>query len=65
MEYREALDLSRKNGIPYRSFRGRIESGWTIEQASTLPRYTRISKNVRGKIEDEITYRTKQKEWVY
>lgn len=69
----EGRKIALFNGIPARTFDYRIQCGWTIEQASTLPAYTRINKwgtnphkrKDNYRYEDEvITFRTKNKVWV-
>lgn len=69
-KYEQSRKTAQQNGICERTFRYRLGKGWSFEDASTLPLYTRVCKNVRGKNvrgpkEDVIQYRTKKKEWVY
>lgn len=74
MDRKEGYRIARINNIPDRTFRFRLEKGWSIEDACTKPRYTRVKKvepythkKLRQPKENDniITYRTKKKEWVY
>lgn len=43
-EYLEGREEAIRNNIPLRTYRFRLQSGWTIKEASTLPRYTRVNQ---------------------
>lgn len=49
-EYRKGKEIAKQNGINLNTYKFRVQSGWTIEQASTYTKpYTRVRHGVRGK----------------
>lgn len=46
---RMGMDVAEENGIPVKTFRIRLSSGWTVERAATQPYRTRSKPRTRDK----------------